>query len=80
MTIQVIKFDPKSRVISPLASQPLSPNVFDAEEIPNHFEYYALEMMSFDAEGNFYLVARYGPRQAHIRVFRMGLNPAALKP
>ena len=80
MTIQVIKFDPKSRVISPLASQPLSPNVFDAEEIPKHFEYYALEMMSFDAEGNFYLVARYGPKQPHIRVFRRGLNPAALKP
>lgn len=75
MTIQVICFDPQSCTLIVLKDQQLPPNIFDSNEIPRHFEFYDPNIMSFDDEGNLYIIGRYGPRAPHIRVYRMSMNP-----
>jgi hypothetical protein len=78
MIIQLCYFNPALSTLFILGKQNLKPNIFDSEDIPRYFEYYDHDLMSFDEDGNFYFIARYGPKQPYIRVFRMPINPETM--
>jgi hypothetical protein len=76
MSIDIFYFHQDLNTLFLLGHQPLPSNVFDSKkDIPQYFEYFDPEMMSFDSEGNLYLIGRYGPRDPRIQIFRMAMNP-----
>ena len=78
MIIQLFYFDPVSHTLFTYGKNELKPNIFDSEDIPRHFEYYDHNLMSFDENGNFYFIGRYGPKPSYIKVFCMHINPEVL--
>jgi hypothetical protein len=78
-SVQVGFFDRQSQTLFLSPIQSLPPDMVGPEGKPGNFEIYDQRMMSFDSEGNLYLVGRYGPREPVLKVFRMTLKPDALK-
>jgi hypothetical protein len=79
MAIQIAFFDVKKRQLCLLPEAIISANVFDQNDIPKHFEFFDLDLMSLDEKGNLYSIARTGPKNPEFKIYKYSISKEAQK-